>query len=168
MRTLTIFAVALLASSAALAQPMGGGQGGGMMGGGMMGGGGHCMMMQRTEGALAFLKTELKIASSQEKAWNDFAEAYRDAAGGDHEEHGKKQGDHKAHGKHGKAESFPDKAKHHIEMMDMHHAGFKKVYDAAKPLYEALDTDQRKTADELLMHFLMPRHRGMQHAEGAN
>ncbi len=152
MNTLTIVAVALLASSAALAQPM--------MGGGQGGGGGQCMMMQRTEGALAFLKTELKIASSQEKAWNDFAEAYRNAAGGDHKEHGKKQDGHKAHGKPDKAKSFLDKAQHHIEMMDMHHAGFKKVYDAAKPLYEALDTDQRKTADELLMHFLMPHHQG--------
>lgn len=157
MRALTIFAVALLASSAALAQPVGD-HGGGHM---MMGGGGHCMMMQRTEGALAFLKTELKITVSQERAWNAFADAYREAAGGAHEGHGKKQGDHAAHDKHGKPESFLDKAQHHLEMMDKHHAGFKNVYDAAKPLYEALDSEQRKTADELLMHFLMPHHGGM-------
>ena len=161
MKTLTILAVALLASSAALAQPMGGHGGGNMMSGG-------CVMMQRTEGALAFLKTELKIAPSQEQAWNDFADAYRDAAGAGHEGHGKKPGDHKAQGKHDKAESFLDKAQHHLEMMDMHHAGFKKVYDAAKPLYETLNTEQRKTADELLMHYLMPRHGGMQHGEGSH
>jgi len=165
MKTLTIFAVALLASSAALAQPMGGhGGGGNMMGG-------HCMMMmQRTEGALAFLKTELKITPSQERAWNAFADAYRDSAGGGHEDQGE-HGDHKtqAHGMHGKAESFLDKAKHHTEMMDMHHAGFNRVYDAAKPLYQALDTGQRKTADELLMHYLMPRHHGgMQHTEDSD
>ena len=161
MKTLTILAVALLASSAALAQPMGGHGGGNMMGGG-------CMMMQRTEGALAFLKTELKIAASQENAWNNFAAVYRNAKGGDHEDQGKKHGDHKAHGKHGKAESFLDKARHHLEMMDMHHAGFRNIYDAAKPLYEALDAEQRKTADELLMHYLMPHHGGMQHGEGSH
>lgn len=155
MRTWTMLAVALLASSAALAQPMGGhGGGGGHM---MMDGGGHCVMMQRPEGALAFLKTELKIASSQERAWNAFADAYREAAGGAHEGHGEKNGDH---AKHGKAQSFLDKAQHHVEMMDKHHAGFKSVYDAAKPLYEALNPDQRKAADELLMHFLMPHHGG--------
>jgi predicted Zn-dependent protease len=152
MKMLSSIAVALLASSAALAQPMGGHGGGQMMGG-------HGMMMQRPEGALAFLKTELKITPAQEQAWNAFAGAYRDAAGSGHEGHGK-QGDHKAHGKHGKAESFLDKASHHLEMMDTHHAGFRKIYDAAKPLYGALNTEQRKTADELLMHYLMPHHRG--------
>jgi hypothetical protein len=156
MRTLSILAAALVTSAAALAMPMGGDGGGHVM----MGGGGQCMMMQRTEGALAFLKTELKIASSQERAWNAFADAYREAAGGDHDARGDKHAGHKAHGKHDKTQSFLDKAQHHIEMMDKHHAGFKDVYNAAKPLYEALNADQRKTADNLLMHFLMPHHGG--------
>jgi LTXXQ motif family protein len=158
MKTLSAIAVTLLASSAAFAQPMGG-HGGGERPQMMQMMGGHCMMMQRTEGALAFLKTELKISSSQEQDWSAFAAAYRDAAGAGHEGEDKHD-NHKARREHGKAGSFLDKAKHHLEMMDTHHAGFRKVYDAAKPLYEALNAEQRKTADELLMHYLMPHHRG--------
>jgi hypothetical protein len=80
---------------------MGGAQGSGMMGGGMMGGGmmgmmGKMPMMQtagmtrecgdgmsgmetidRVEGRIAFLRTELKITDAQTSAWNGFADALR-------------------------------------------------------------------------------------------
>lgn len=161
MKHMSTIAIALLASSVAIAQPMGG-QGGGMMQ--MMGGGGHhCMMMQRPEGALAFLKTELKITGSQEAAWNTFASAYRAAAPAQQGDHAKHGGDHKKHQgrEHGKAQSFLEKAAHHQDMMETHHQGFAKRYEAAKALYNALDAGQRKTADELLMHYVMPHHGGM-------
>lgn len=161
MKMLTGVAIALLASSAAFAQPMGGHRGGDrpkMMD--MMGG--HCMMMQRTEGALAFLKTELKIEPSQERAWDAFATAFRDAASDEHgdgqDEHGD---DRKGHREHGKTQSFLENADHHLEMMEAHHESFKKTYEAAKSLYATLGADQRKTADELLMHYVMPHHGGM-------
>jgi hypothetical protein len=160
MRLLTGAAIALLASTAAFAQPMGGhgGQGGDRPMMGMMGGG-PCMMIKRTEGALAFLKTELKITPAQEKAWGSFATAFR-AASADKAGHG----GHKGHGaKHGKGEAatFPDKVAHHAAMMDSHHAGFKTLSDAAKPLYDGLSAEQRKTADDLLIHFVMSHHCGM-------
>lgn len=69
------------------------GQGMGMMGQGMMGPGsgmtgmpGMMPMMgmaqggRHLEGRLAFVKAELKITAAQEKAWNDFANAVRQAA----------------------------------------------------------------------------------------
>lgn len=163
MKISSMMAIALLASSAAVAQPMGGHGGGCMMQ--MMGGGHHCMMMQRTEGALAFLKTELKITASQEGAWNSFAAAYRAGASAEHadDEHGGDRKDHK--GRHGKMQSFLDKAAHHQDMMETHHQGFAKRFEAAKALYGALDAGQRKTADELLMHYVMPHHGDMMGGE---
>lgn len=162
MKYVSTMAIALLASSAAIAQPMGGHGGGMMMGGG---GGHHCMMMQRTEGALAFLKTELKITGSQEAAWNAFAASYRAAAPAMHGDDAKHDGGHKKHQgrKHGNAQSFLEKAVHHQDMMEAHHQTFAKRYEAAKALYEALDANQRKTADELLMHYVMPHHGGGMH-----
>lgn len=64
---------------------------GNMMDGGMMGGDvpgvmpmmGMMQMMQgggHIDGRLAFVKAELKIADAQEKVWNDFATASRQAA----------------------------------------------------------------------------------------
>lgn len=64
---------------------------GGMMGGDMMGGDGMSAMMPmmammrmmqgpaHVEGRLAFLKAELKITEAQNKPWNDFATALRQA-----------------------------------------------------------------------------------------
>lgn len=158
MRLLTGAAIALLASTAAFAQPMGG-HGGERPMMGMMMGGGPCMMIKRTEGALAFLKTELKITPAQDKPWGSFAAAFR-AAAADKPAHGGPKGPGMKHGK-GEAATFPEKVGHHTAMMDAHHAGFKALSDAAKPLYDALNAEQRKTADEVLMHFVMSHHCGM-------
>lgn len=160
MKILTGAAIALLAAGAAFAQP--GPMGGGPMAGGpmadrmpMMGMmmGGHCAMMRRTDGALAFLKAELKITAAQEKSWDAFATAFREEAGVKHQGpmargHGPKMGP-------GAAEPFPQTIARHLQAMDQHHASIKKLSDAAKPLYDGLNAEQRKTADELLTHFVM-------------
>jgi hypothetical protein len=159
MRLLTGAAIALLVSTVAFAQPMGGHGGGDRPMMGMMMGGGPCMMIKRTEGALAFLKTELKITPAQEKVWGSFATAFR-ASAADKPAHGGPKGHGAKHGK-GDTATFPEKVTHHAAMMDAHHADFKALSDAAKPLYDALSAEQRKTADELLMHFVMSHHCGM-------
>jgi hypothetical protein len=156
MKILTGAMIALLAASTAMAQPGPmGGQGGGPMAGGMpmMGMGGHCAMLRRTDGALAFLKTELKITSAQDSAWEDFAAAFRDGAAAKPKgpaRHGPKMG---TGSRPDAAEPFPQALAHHMQMMDQHHARVKKLSDAAKPLYDGLNAEQRK--DELLMHFVM-------------
>ena len=171
MRLLTGAAIALLASTAALAQPgpMGPRGGGPMMADNMpmMGMMGHCAMMRRSEGALAFLKTELKIAGPQEKAWNGFADAYRAEAaklpkgpGGAPMGPGMMGGGPGMMGPGGGMVSpvgqpFPKAVETHLQMMERHIASARKLSDAAKPLYDALNAEQRKTADELLVHFVM-------------
>lgn len=163
MKTLTGAATALLLSTVAFAQPAHmGGPPSPMMAGempmmGMMMGG-HCAMMRRSEGALAFLKTELKITAAQDKAWGAFADAYRTEAAS------RSKGP--AHGGAmggpggmmiGSGEPFPKAVDTHLRMMERHLASARKLSDAAKPLYDALSADQRKTADELLTHFVMMR-----------
>lgn len=173
MRMATAAIVALVASTAALAQPgpmMGGDKpmGGNMPMMGMMMG--HCAMMQRTEGVLAFLKTELKVTGAQAKAWDGFAAAYRsEAASGSHR-HGPTKG--KQHGAKGPGAKgmmgsgvmmggasgpFPEAMAKHIKMMEDRLSDAKKLRDATKPLYDTLSAEQRKTADELLPHFVMMR-----------
>ena len=161
MKLMSVAMAALLMSSAALAQP------GPMMGGddmpmmGMMGG--HCAMMGRTEGALAFLKTELKITAAQEKSWDAFADAYRANAADMPMGHGPRGGHGKMKGKGAHMMGgmgggpFPDVMAQHLQMMEQHIDGARKMTDAATPLYKALNADQRKTADELLPRFVMMR-----------
>jgi len=158
MRTLIAVTAALALSTAAFAQPGHMGQGGPMAGGmpmmGMMQG--HCAMMGRTDGALAFLKTELAITSAQDKAWEGFADAYRSEASA-----GQKSPMTRGRGRMKPGEGpiadkpFPEKVARHLEMMENHLTSARKLADAAKPLYDALNTEQRKTADELLTHFVM-------------
>jgi len=167
MRIVSVLIATLLASSAALAQPgpMMGGQGqmaDGMPMGMMMGG---CAMMGRSEGALAFLKTELQIKASQEKAWSAFADAYRKDATerpmGPGPHHGGMKGSGMGRGKMGagmmggSGEPFPKVMEQHIQMMQSHLDRANTMNSAAKPLYDALNAEQRKTADELLPRFVM-------------
>lgn len=120
-----------------------------MMGMGMMGG-------KHIEGHLAFLKTELKIKSSQEQAWNAFADAMR--------AHAKRAGDMKGGMHQHDAQSnvsAPDRMKMHIDMMQMHLDSMKSHQVAVAKLYAALDGTQKKTADELFgggQHHLMMMH----------
>lgn len=171
MRMLTGAAIALLVSTAALAQPgpMGPRPGNMPMMGMMMGG--HCAMMRRSEGALAFLKTELRITPAQEKSWEAFATAYRAEAanrpkgpmpGGGGMGPGMMGPGMMGPGMMGggmmmggPGGPFPKAVDAHLQMMENHLASARKLKDAAKPLYDALGAEQKKTADELLTHFVM-------------
>lgn len=167
MKILTGAAITLLLSTAVFAQPgpMGRGPGGPMMAGDMsmmgMMMGGHCAMMRRSEGALAFLKTELKITAAQDKAWGAFAAAYRAEAA--NRPKGSGHGGAMGPGvmgspggmMMGSSEPFPKAVDTHLQMMERHLVSVRTLTDAAKPLYDALGADQRKTADELLTHFVM-------------
>lgn len=162
MRMLIAATTALALSAAAFAQPGHGGpgsmgQGGSMAGGmpmmGMMGE--HCAMMGRTDGALAFLRTELAIAPAQTKVWDAFAAVYRAEAAARPKMPMMGGGTMKPGMGPKAGKSYPDKIAHHLEMMESHHTSAKKLADAAKPLYDALNAEQRKAADELLAHFVM-------------
>jgi hypothetical protein len=153
-------AALLLAFSATVvaAQPgpmMGGGHGPMGMGGGMMQGMCPVSMSQRTEGALAYMKTELKISAAQTAAWDAFAAAYREHAG----QRGSMpmMRDGMMGPGAGPAKPLPERMSQHLAMMEQRIAHMKKLQPAVAQLYGALSADQKKTADEVVPMFLMCR-----------
>ena len=157
MKMLSCAALLLALALPALAETAGHGPeaGEGRPGMGMMHG--MCPMMgmhQRTEGALAFLKTELKITPAQTAAWDTLAAAYREAKGKTGQMpmmQGGKMGGGKA------AQPLPERMAQHAKMMEDHLARMTKMQAPVTQLYAVLGTDQKRTADELLPMFMMCR-----------
>jgi hypothetical protein len=160
MKTLTTAALALGLAASALAQPGPGMMGPGQMAGddrqgmGMMGGGmGMCSMMgaRRSEGTLAFLKTELKITAAQEKNWDAFAAVYGEAktAPMPMKPGGMMGG--------GKPQPLPERMTQHEQMMEARLAAMKSMHVAIAPLYASLSAEQKRTADEILPMAMMCR-----------
>jgi len=113
----------------------------------MMGRDGMSMMgamARHVEGRLAFLKTELKITDAQLPLWNAVADAIRANA--------KTTGD-MAGGMMGGSQTatLPDKLAMREKMMTAHLEALRKFKAAVDPLYAALNDEQKKTADELLI-----------------
>lgn len=111
----------------------------GMMGGRMMG-----MMEARSEGWLAFLKTELKITDAQSAPWNAFADAVRANAKGmkDMRASMMSQGE--------KSEALPDRLALHEKMLSTRLDAVRRLKSVALPLYASFNDEQKKTADEIL------------------
>ena len=119
-------------------------------------------MGQHTEGALAFLKTELKITSAQGDAWEAFARAYREAKGQGGQMPmapgmmgGGRMGGGMMGGK--GPQAMPERMAQHINMMEEHLAQMKKMQAPVTQLYTALGAEQKRAADELLPMFMMCR-----------
>ena len=108
--------------------------------GGMM-----AAMTEHIEGRLAFLKTELKITEAQLPLWNAFAEAARGNA--------KAVEDVMQGGIVGSSQSaaLPAKLALREKMMTVHLEALRKLKAALDPLYAALSTEQKKTADTLVL-----------------
>jgi len=102
------------------------------------------MMVEHIEGRLAFLKTELKITDAQLPLWNVFAQAMRDNATA------MQAVPHTMMGKNNAA-TLPDKLAARETTLATRLETARKLKAAADPLYMALDTDQKKTADELML-----------------
>jgi hypothetical protein len=109
----------------------------------MMSQGSMAMMSEHIEGRLAFLKTELKITDAQLPLWNAFAQAMRDNATA-------MQAMPHAMGM-SKAATLPDKLAERETMLTAHIEAVRKLKAAADPLYAALNPDQKKTADEIML-----------------
>jgi hypothetical protein len=129
----------------------------GMMSGGMM-----PMMNQMSgmmapahvEGRIAFLKTELKITSSQEPLWQGFAEALRSDARTMEDMVKKKQGMMTSRMKEAES-SLIERLDRHESMLNAHLDHLRRIRIALRPLYESLDEAQRQSADELIMPLAM-------------
>ena len=106
--------------------------------------GGIRMTAEHIEGRLAFLKTELKITDAQLPLWNAFAQAMRDIATA------MQAVPHTMMGKNNAA-TLPDKLAARETMLAARLETVRKLKAATDPLYMALDTDQKKTADELML-----------------
>jgi hypothetical protein len=102
------------------------------------------MKAKRIEGRLAFLKTELKITDAQLPFWNAFAQAMRDNATA------MQAMPHAMMGM-SKAATLPDKLAERETMLVARLEAVRKLKAAADPLYAALNADQKKTADEIML-----------------
>ena len=110
----------------------------------MMGQNDMAMMAKHIEGHLAFLKTELKITDAQLSLWNGFAQAMRDDAST------MQAMPHPMMGMN-TAATLPDKLAAREAMLAARLEAVRKLKAAADPLYAALTTDQKKTADEIVL-----------------
>ncbi|HEX2216210.1 MAG TPA: Spy/CpxP family protein refolding chaperone [Xanthobacteraceae bacterium] len=102
--------------------------------------GGMPMMADRTEGRIAFLKTELKITDAQLPLWNAVADAVRANA-----KSGMGMTDNMGQGS--LTERLAAREKHLAAQAE----ALRKFKSAVDPLYAALTDEQKKTADQLLM-----------------
>jgi hypothetical protein len=115
----------------------------------MMGGGPASMaMIDRVEGRIAFLRTELKVTNTQANAWNAFADALRTNA--------KKLGDVRAStmSQMGAGQQQSPTLGERLNLQEQWLAarleGTRAMKSAFTNLYGVLSDDQKKTANELL------------------
>ncbi len=124
------------------------GQNNAMMGGNMMGMMGSMMpmmsgmMSSHVDDKLTFLKTELKITSSQSAAWDRYADAYRAAATSMHSMMGSMMGMMQG--------DLPSRMATHEKMMQAHLDALKTISEPLNALYAVLTADQKKAADDLI------------------
>jgi hypothetical protein len=121
------------------AMGMGMGMHGAMGMGPMNGRGGYGNPAAATEGRLAYLKTELKITSNQEAAWNAFATGARKQAEGMQALREKMQ-ENKG--------TAPERLALHAEAMKQRAATMDGVAAGLKDLYAALTTEQKTILDQ--------------------
>jgi hypothetical protein len=102
-------------------------------------------MTEHVEGRLAFLKTELKITDAQLPLWDKFAQAVRENA--------KAMGSMMQGGMMGtsQAATLPEKIALREKMMSAHLEALRKLQSTVDPLYAALNDEQKKAADQLML-----------------
>ena len=100
----------------------------------------------RLERRLDFLRSELRINPSQEQAWAAFADAVRRDA-----ELGRDQvGDRRAASRGGPEAGIVDRLERRQQGLAERSAHYERLLNALRPLYAALNEDQRRAADENL------------------
>jgi LTXXQ motif family protein len=117
-----------------------------MMDNDMRWGWGHGMMMGRKFGEerLNALKDELAITATQQKAWDDYAKSVNTAVDSMRETHkNMMSGDI--------PKTLPERIAFHENMMTARLEDMKTTDAATLTLYNALDANQKKKADELIL-----------------
>jgi hypothetical protein len=107
---------------------------------------GHGMMMGRKFGEerLIALKEELSISSAQEKAWDDYKTAVKAAADS-------MRANHKNMMSSDLPQTLPERIALHESMMTTRLVEMKTMNAATLALYNALDANQKKKADDIIM-----------------
>ena len=106
---------------------------------------GQIGMAGHIEGRIAFLKTELKITDAQQPLWNAVADAMRANA--------KEMTDMMPmmRSMMQPSATLPEKLAAREKMITATLDALRKLKAAVEPLYAALNDDQKKTADELMI-----------------
>jgi hypothetical protein len=119
------------------------GMGMGMWGRGPWSRGGPDWMLDRIEGRLAFLKTELKITEAQTAAWNQLTDTIRTAAK-HHNERMKSafSGDQRS-------KSLPERLDAQEQFISIRLEEIKQIKGNLKGLYAVLSEAQKKEADDM-------------------
>lgn len=111
-----------------------------------------CGMARHIDGRLAFLKTELAITAEQEKLWEDYATVAKANAKSLQErcdaakekwKDAKEKGD-------AKRPPLPERLDARAQSLEARLEALRAKTGALKPLYDALNDEQKKTADELI------------------
>ena len=108
-------------------------------------------MAEHVEGRIAFLKTELKITDAQQPLWNAVADAMRANAKEMTDMMPMMQSMMQPSGTLPEKGTLTEKLAAREKMMTAHLDALRKLKAAVEPLYAALNDDQKKTADELMI-----------------
>lgn len=107
--------------------------------------GGPDTMIDRVDGRLAFLKTELTITDAQTAAWDKLAEAIRKSAASRTERmRGKWSGDEPG-------KTLVERLEAHEQFMSARLDELKQIKAAWSELYQGLAESQKKEADEIVL-----------------
>ena len=102
-------------------------------------------MLERVEGRLSFLKTELKITEAQTTAWNEFTQAVRTAA---------KQRNERMKAVFAgeeKAKTLPERIEAQEQFMTARLEEVKQIKASVRNLYAVLSDEQKKEADDMVI-----------------
>lgn len=117
--------------------------------GGMMGGAGPDWMLDRVDGRLAYMKTELKITEAQNAAWDAFSAAVRSAA----EAHNGLMSGMWDQSEDGKFFEMPltERLSWQVSHLEARLEQLKALQAATDTFYGVLDEDQKKAADDVVL-----------------
>jgi hypothetical protein len=101
-------------------------------------------MLNRIEGRLAFIRTELKITEAQTPAWSQLAEAIRTAAKNQNERM-------KAIlSRQERAKTLPERLDAHEQLLSARLDETRQIKGSLNALYAALSQEQKKEADDIV------------------
>lgn len=122
----------------------------------MRAGAGMMRHLDRIDAHLAYARAALHITDAQAPQWNAFAEAAREAA------QGLRQALAPTVQAAGQPLSAPEQLERHAGLLSAQLEATRAMARAAKPLYDALSDEQKRTANELMTdHLRDMRMRGM-------